>query len=699
VTPPEDAPSIATRVGILLVDDREENLVALRGILSAPDHHLVTATTGQEALTRVLQEDFAVILLDVVMPEMSGFEVADHLRGLERTRRIPIIFLTGLATDVEQLYRAYSVGAVDYLIKPLEPVVVRKKVEVFVDLHRQRVEIEEQARRLRESERREYEIRTARLRLASDRRYKKLVEGIDHAIAWTMDPRTRVLSFVSRQAEQILGYSMDELSQPGFWEAHLPPAAREKNLSNFAAALEQGDDTSWGHGFVAADGRHLWFHTSISAERESVDEEPEIHGISVDVTELKRAERSQRLMASAADLLVDTNDQHQAMVKLANLVVPELADWCVIDDFAEDTVRSQACAHADPDKATLARGLNHRHAFGPDAPRAIAHVFRTGESLFHGEVADAAEIATALGLADVELAEALGAVSYFIVPLRGRKRRLGVMTLLSTAPSRRFGPAELALAEELARRAALVIENALLYLEARDANRARAEIMAVVSHDLRNPLSAIRMSADRLVQVTSTGAVDGVAKAAETIRRAATRMGRMLDDLRDIEHIDADRLPIDRRVHEVGALVSDCVELLTPLAEEKQLTLRAVTDAAASIEICCDRDRILQVFSNLVGNAIKFSPRRSIVTVRAEGGDDTVTFVVEDTGPGIAAEHLSHVFDRHWQAEETAKQGTGLGLAITRGIVEAHGGRVWVRSEVGKGSAFYFELPIDGGTT
>jgi len=275
-------------MNLLLVDDKAANLVALKAILKDSGYRLLTATSGEEALKIALREQLAVILLDVVMPGMDGFAVARHLKDLERTRHVPILFLTALATDVQQIYRAYDVGAVDYIIKPLDSEVVRKKVAVFVNMVRQREQIEKQAAVLREVDRREYELKLAELRVASDRRYRKLIEGIDHAIGWTMDETFR-FTFVSRQASRIWGFSMEQFLEPRFWETHVYPGDREAVMDIFRKAISDGVELASNHRMLTADGRTLWFHTGVSGERNS-GEVSELHGISIDVTDLKHAE-------------------------------------------------------------------------------------------------------------------------------------------------------------------------------------------------------------------------------------------------------------------------------------------------------------------------------------------------------------------------------------------------------------------------
>jgi signal transduction histidine kinase len=369
---------------ILLVDDREENLMALQAILQRDDYRLLVATSGEEALKVALREQLTVILLDVVMPGIDGFEVARHLKTLERTREIPILFLTGLATDVKEIYRAYEAGAVDYLVKPLDSEVVRRKVQVFVDLANQKED-------LRDAERRDYEV-------------------------------------------------------------------------------------------------------------------------------------------------------------------------------------------------------------------------------------------------------------------------------------------------QLAARSA----------------KAREELLAIVSHDLRNPLGAIVTAAGGLARNAETADPARIKRAADLILRSAERMERLIGDLLDFAKLEGGQLSVEKKPVSAEEIVEDCVELFTPIASEKGLRLAA--ESAPDIVVNCDRERILQVIANLMSNAIKFTEKGTI-SLTVKSTDRGVVFTIGDTGPGIPADQLEHIWERYWQAGAKKRGGgIGLGLFIAKGLVEANGGRIWAESEVGVGTKFHFTLQRAVGT-
>jgi signal transduction histidine kinase len=177
------------------------------------------------------------------------------------------------------------------------------------------------------------------------------------------------------------------------------------------------------------------------------------------------------------------------------------------------------------------------------------------------------------------------------------------------------------------------------------------------------------------------------------MRRSADRANRLIRDLLDAARIEDGKLPIEPRRADPASLIRETVELLLPQAADKPLRLEV--DAPDDLPaVCADRDRTLQVLTNLVGNAVKFTPAGGRVVARAAAdASSEVRFTITDTGPGLSADELSHLFDRYWQAKKTAKLGTGLGLVIAKGIVEAHGGRIWAESEPGRGSTFHFTLP------
>jgi signal transduction histidine kinase len=233
---------------------------------------------------------------------------------------------------------------------------------------------------------------------------------------------------------------------------------------------------------------------------------------------------------------------------------------------------------------------------------------------------------------------------------------------------------------------ALALENARLYEQAQRAVHAREQILAIVSHDLRNPLGAILMTTDSLVKKGAFPQPVG------RIRRAAGRMLRLIEDLLDFASIEAGQLAIKRHPRDSGSMVQEILASFEGVAQEKALHLTA--DVEPDLQPAfCDRDRALQVLSNLVGNATKAVPDGGQITVRVQARGHELLFTVSDNGPGISEEDVEHLFDRYWRSGKAGYSGTGLGLAITRGIVSAHGGKIWVESELGRGATFLFTIP------
>jgi signal transduction histidine kinase len=246
----------------------------------------------------------------------------------------------------------------------------------------------------------------------------------------------------------------------------------------------------------------------------------------------------------------------------------------------------------------------------------------------------------------------------------------------------------------IARLCAQALARARHYERERRAVQTRDEVLAVVAHDLRNPLGAIGMFAHLLEETLPPD--DAGCDHARSIYALTEQASRLIQDLLDVSRMEAGQFHLELDSVPVRALLSQAVEMLAGAAAGKGIALeRLVEDALPPVP--ADLHRVSQVLSNLVGNAVRFTPAGGRIVVRAERGGDVVVFSVSDTGAGIAPEHLPFVFDRFWQARKSERAGAGLGLAIARGIVEAHGGRMWVESEPGRGSTFWFTLPAAAG--
>jgi signal transduction histidine kinase len=236
----------------------------------------------------------------------------------------------------------------------------------------------------------------------------------------------------------------------------------------------------------------------------------------------------------------------------------------------------------------------------------------------------------------------------------------------------------------------MAVENARLFRAARAATEAREHTLAVVAHDLRNPLTAIRMDAEMLRSILGPGLGDFERSSLVRIDDVATRMDGLIQDLLDVSRMERGGPALDLAAHDAGELLAEAADTLRPLAAAHGLRLE-VRGCPAPVH--ADGARVVQVVSNLVGNAVKFTPEGGAVTLSCEPDGEEVRFAVADTGSGIEPEQLPHIFGAFWQARHADRRGLGLGLSIARGFVEAHGGRIWVESEPGRGTTFFFTLP------
>jgi signal transduction histidine kinase len=401
---------------------------------------------------------------------------------------------------------------------------------------------------------------------------------------------------------------------------------------------------------------------------------------------------SLRFLTEAGSALAASLDYAVTLQRVAELTVPRIACYCELVMIEDGRVRRVGQAHVDPRRG---EELAHIELFpvDPDSPGPLAEVLRTGEALLVSPWAPGSSEPASPYREHLELLRLLEATSFLLIPLVARERPLGALLLASTRTDRFYGPQDLALARELARIAGMAIDNARLYSDAHEAIRARDEILRVVSHDLRNPIGAITSAASFVLEEGPEEVREGTSgRMLNVIHNASRQAMRMIDDLLDVSRIETGPLTVSPVPEPVAPIFEEALEIQRPLARNRGISLDW-NPAEPLPRVMVERERILQLLGNLLGNAIKFTPEGGRIEVGASANAQEVLGWVADSGPGIPPDQVPHVFDRFWQASRTDRRGIGLGLAIVQGIAEAHGGRVWVESQPGRGARILFTLP------
>ena len=561
------------RANILVVDDRPDKHVVFSAILDELDQNLVHVNSGEEALKQVLKRDFAVILLDVNMPGVDGLETAALIRTRKRSAHIPIIFITANYGDEARVAQGYALGAVDFMVSPIVPEVLRSKVKVFVELY-------------------------------------------------------LLAQYARRQAE------------------------------------EQG---------------------ALAAERAAR-------------AEAERANRRSAFMASASAALGRSLAVKAASRELPRLAIPFLADISALTLRSEDGIDARTeVAWSDPDPAVALHTESVAAVECAWWRAAIQRVIETGR----GETFNATSASdsdgspgTATDRVPLEVPHGTPITSLIIVPLLARGRTLGALSLGAGPSGRTFRSDEVAMATELAGRAAMALDNALLYRTIRDQDRRKNEFLAMLAHELRNPLTPITNALYIMDQYGADGEKLGWAK--KVIGRQIRLLGRLVDDLLDVSRITQGKIALRVEDVDVAEVVAAAVETARPLIDARQhrftMTLRET-----SLRVKGDFARLAQILANLLNNAAKYTePNGSIwLTVAREGAE--IVFCVRDSGMGIPSESLSSIFDLFAQSERTldrSQGGLGIGLTLVRRLVEMQGGSVSVRSEGhDRGSEFTVRMP------
>ncbi len=447
--------------------------------------------------------------------------------------------------------------------------------------------------------------------------------------------------------------------------------------------------------FLGPDGREIPSSQVLLALRSPSGALELIATIARDISEQRRTEDLLRFVVEGSRALTASLDSQMTLENACRISIPRYADWCAIELLEAGELALAEVAHVEPVKHALMSELRGRRVpLEPTVPVGPQRVSQTGVAELVTDVTLAWLRAALRDEEELRVERELGTASLMLLPLVARGHTLGVMTLgLGKARRWRYDAVDLAVAEDLAGRIAIALDNARLYQQVQQAVRAREELLAVVSHDLRAPLNTVALTASVLLSSLPREETQAPVRGRlELVKRATEQKGRLIQDLLDVTQLEAGHLSVEPHPFDLTTLLREVCETFQPLTHEKAIQLGCEVPQGLP-PVLADRDRTFQVLSNLVGNALKFTPESGQVKVRAEPLSGEMRLSVADTGPGIPAEQLPHLFEPFWQARHADRGGVGLGLAIARGIVEAHGKRLWVESQPGAGSTFFFTLP------
>ncbi len=520
--------------------------------------NLVRAVSGREALRHALKDDYAVILLDVQMPDMDGFEAAELLRRRTRTRDVPIIFLTAISKDQKFISRGYGVGAVDYLFKPYEPDVLKAKVAVFVELARKNDIIRAQHETLRVMSQREL----AEVKKRGEQRYADLADSMP-LLVWTTDSTGRV-QYGNGRWDKLARGSLELASV-------VAPEDLPAFLDGWNGALANGSEWEAEIRFGTPDDGYRVHLVRVVPRRDEAGQITSWIGTSTDIDGRVSAERALRMLADASRRLGATLEDPMEIEGAVRGALPILGDLAMLDLVGSgDTHKRLKLAVAGGSTALLD---DPRFELGPST---VAYSGRP--EIFVDVRAELEEASSGRGADHLRFLGELGVGSYMCLPLVSRERAVGTLTLVKTKDSVPYTQADVALADDLARRIAVAVDNARLHEttekrreELEQANKSKDVFLATLSHELRTPLNAIVGWTDMM----RNGQLlpEELGRAIETIDRNAHALNHLVADLLDVSRIVTGSLKIDSKLVGLASVVEAAIEGARPQCTAKRVVL------------------------------------------------------------------------------------------------------------------------------
>ena len=629
----------------------------------------VSEAAPDAASSRIAAEEPDLVVLDVRTDDDAGLEVCRRIKANPAAGSIPVLLLSSETPDVDARVEGLEGGADAYLAQPVEPRELTATLNALLRSHH----IEEAVRR-------------------SEERFRALIEATAQ-VTWTTNPEGRVETELP-QWQALTGETAEQVRGEGWLDA-LHPDDRDRAAGAWRKAVREQGAYDIEYRVRMVDGTYRMFYARGVPVFDGDGAVREWVGICVDIHSRVRAEQGQRFLADAGAVLTSSLDLDETLAHIAELAVPTLGDGCGVYTVGDDSViRLVTISHSDPARLELLREMERRFPVDPESPRGVGRVIRTGRADLVADLCTSYLEEVARAPEHRQLLREIGIRSMITVPLVARGQTLGALAFLTSSPDRRLDEVDLRLAEELARRAALAVDNARLYESALVASQAKSSFLAVMSHELRTPLNAIIGYSELLGDGVAGPLLPKQQEQVGRVQASARHLLQLINEVLAFARIEAGREEVQVEPVDLYHLVRETAALVEPLASLKELSLRVeVPDGLAMVNT--DPGKVRQILLNLLSNAVKFTDSGEVL-LRARVDPDMIHLEVSDTGIGIPAEQMRKIFDPFWQIEQSSTRragGTGLGLSVMRQLVHLLGGEVILSSTEGEGSTFVVRLP------
>ena len=704
-----------SKPSILVIDDKPDNLRLLMNILDEHGYEVRLAYTGELALQSVQSIPPDLILLDLKMPEMDGFQVCERLKSAPNTRDIPIIFISALNSPDDKV-KGFEAGGIDYITKPFQVKEVLARVKTHLTVRHLRQSLAEQNERL-QSEVRERKLAEERT-MKMWRRLEFLLNASPTGIYACDSENGSDVTFMSENVQSILGYDVyDFLGDPDFWREHIHPDDREAVARDLECLHEQDRSTSE-YRFLHQDGNYRWIKDERILRRGDKGAPTEIIGSLSDISQRKRDEDTLHQRHRELSLVNRVNQMFSSTIELEEVLEIVLEE---IQRLLEVVSVSIWLLSPETDELVCMQ------ATGRGSEKIVQGRLKPGQGIFgwvakHGKsqlIADTWNDERHISELNDHAINRIR--SMLVLPLRVQGATIGVLGLADPELNR-FSKDEQTLLEPIAGAAAIAIDNARLFTTAQQeiaerwkaetelrslhkelkekneqlqqANAAKDKFFSIISHDLRSPFNTLHGFTQLLSERFDSYSEEERRAYVTRIHHSTERLRDLLENLLTWSRLQRNAMSYEPELLDLWELVDDNFALFHSKAEEKQIALKNVVQE--DLQVYADANMTDTILRNLLSNALKFTEAEGEITISASLRKQSVEITVADSGQGIAAEELSQLFrtDVQYTRPGTAgEQGTGLGLNLCKELVEKNGGEIWVESSVGEGTTFVFTLP------